>query len=74
MINRRASEMLDEWVPVPCMKDSAEAVSLLDRRESLAAYLGLTSSLRESLTTTFVVALPLLSAFLSSLIGAKVTV
>ena len=72
-INRRASEMVDTWVRLPSTEDSAELEVILKRRDSVSGYLGLSSSLREGLATTVLAALPLLSALLSSLVGATVT-
>ena len=68
-INRRATEMLDAWAPLPAPNDPIALEKGLDWRQKLAGHLGLDTTLREGLAATAIVALPLLSAFMSSLVG-----
>ena len=68
-INRRATEMLDAWAPLPATNDTTALETGLDWRRKLGGHLGLETTLREGLATTTLVALPLLSAFMSSLVG-----
>lgn len=68
-INRRASEMLDAWAPLPATSDATTLETGLEWRQSLGGHLGLETTLREGLATTAIVALPLLSAFMSSVVG-----
>jgi hypothetical protein len=75
-IDRRASKVLDQWTPLPersqAQETAKEMKSSLDQRNALGAQLGLDVSLREGLGTTLLVGLPLISAFMSEIVGTKV--
>ena len=73
-VNRRASDMLDTWAPLPPTGDTATLETGLEWRAKLTKHLGLEASLRDSVATTTLVALPLLSALMTSLVGQGVNI
>ena len=70
----RAKSILDDWAPLPERKPADAIRTRLDTRKVLAAELGLDTSLKDSIGTAVIVALPLLSALLSESVGARLGV
>jgi hypothetical protein len=75
-INHRARELLDQWTPLPgrpsTPNEAASMKAAIEHRNTLGIELGLNETLREGLGTTLLVGLPLLSSFLSEVIGREV--
>ncbi len=60
---------MDAWAPLPATNDATVLEAGLEWRQNLGGHLGLETTMREGLATTAIVALPLLSAFMSSVVG-----